>query len=281
MRRIAKNFNSKITRSILAGSMVMTALNASAQVPGGEQGVVFWFSIGVVVFLLFVVLFLLYFLSTFLKHMKQDRGEYIAKKSFWESKTVTAQGRELTEDELLSTHEYDGIRELDNNLPPWWVAMFYGTIVFGIIYLLNYHLLNTGDLQEKEYNIEMATAAEQKKKLEDAGLAGINENSVTLVKDKVQLEKGSTIFSQNCAACHGKSAEGGVGPNLTDEYWLHGGGIKNVFKTVKYGVPEKGMIPWQNQLKPEQIQEVASYILSLQGSNPANGKAPQGEVYKE
>jgi cytochrome c oxidase cbb3-type subunit 3 len=270
-----------MTRSILAGSMVLSTLTASAQTTGGEQGFVFYFSLGVVVFLLFVLLFLLYFLSTFLKQLKQDRGENLVHSSFWESKTVTAQGRELTEEELLSIHEYDGIRELDNNLPPWWVAMFWVTIVFGIAYLFNYHLLNTGDLQEKEYNIEMATAAEQKKKLEDAGLAGINENSVTALKDKANLEKGLTIFTQNCAACHGKSAEGGVGPNLTDDYWLHGGGIKNVFKTVKYGVPEKGMIPWQNQLKPDQIQEVASYILSLHGSNPANGKAPQGEVYKE
>ena len=111
--------------------------------------------------------------------------------------------------------------------------------------------------------------------------AKINENSVTLLTDTKTLEEGKAIFTANCAACHAADGGGTVGPNLTDEYWLHGGGIKNVFKTIKYGVPEKGMISWEKQLNPLKMQQVSSYIVSLKGTKPAAPKAPQGEVYKE
>src|SRR6478735_8271351 len=105
----------------------------------------------------------------------------------------------------------------------------------------------------------------------------VDENSVKLLTAKDKLQSGEAIYQKNCVACHGKLGEGGVGPNLTDAYWLHGGDIQSVFKTIKYGVPSKGMIPWQTQLSPAQIQEVASYINTFKGTNPPNGKAPQGE----
>ena len=181
------------------------------------------------------------------------------------------------EHEIMLDHDYDGIRELDNNLPPWWVYLFYGTIAFSIFYIWFYHFNGTGKLQEDEYKMELVEAEELAKLQANK----VDENSVELLTGKTQLENGSAIFQKNCAACHGKLGEGGVGPNLTDNYWLHGGDIKSMFKTIKYGVPAKGMIPWQAQLSPSQMQEVASYIKTLKGTNPPNRKAPQGDVFNK
>ncbi|RMG80406.1 MAG: cytochrome oxidase subunit III, partial [Bacteroidetes bacterium] len=185
------------------------------------------------------------------------------------------------EEEILLDHEYDGIRELDNNLPPWWKYLFYLTIVFSVIYLMYYHVLGYGDLMIEEYQKEMAQAEKEKQEMMKLMANSIDETNVTLLTDEPSIKEGKDIFMTNCAACHGQKGEGVVGPNLTDSYWLHGGGIKNVFKTIKYGVPAKGMIAWETQLSPSQIQKVASYVLSLQGTNPPNGKAPEGEIWKE
>jgi cytochrome c oxidase cbb3-type subunit 3 len=184
------------------------------------------------------------------------------------------------EDVILTDHIYDGIQELDNNLPPWWKYMFYATIVFAGVYIYFYHFNENGKLQAQEYEQEMNVA--EKEKIEYMKLAAnsIDETNVK-VADAKGIENGKSLFLSNCAACHGRAGEGGVGPNLTDEYWLHGGGIKNVFKSVKYGIPQNGMISWKSQLSPKNIQEVASYILSIKGTNPANGKAPQGDKYEE
>ena len=176
-------------------------------------------------------------------------------------------------------HDYDGIRELDNKLPPWWVYLFYITIFFGIGYWYIYQRSDIGARQEQEYIASVKLA--EKQKLEYLARTGgsINENNVKLLEDDSSLDNGKEIYLTNCAACHGQLGEGGVGPNMTDEYWIHGGGISNVFKTIKYGVPEKGMISWKSQLKPKSIQKVASFILSLQGTNPPNGKEPQGDKW--
>jgi cytochrome c oxidase cbb3-type subunit 3 len=185
------------------------------------------------------------------------------------------------EAEALTLHEYDGIKELDNKLPPWWVYGFFFTIIFSVVYLFDYHVLRTSPLSHGEYIKQMAEGESQKKeRLKIAG-ANVDENSVVLLSDAGTIAAGKGIYDGNCASCHGLAGEGLVGPNLTDAYWLNGGGIKNVFKTVKYGVPAKGMIAWQNQLNPEAIQKVSSYILSMQGSNPTNAKAPQGDIWHE
>jgi cytochrome c oxidase cbb3-type subunit 3 len=144
-----------------------------------------------------------------------------------------------------------------------------------------YHFGGNGPSQKEEYQQEMETA----KKQIAVALAGkanaVDESNVTAVTESGALGEGELIFKNTCAACHGQSGEGGVGPNFTDEYWIHGGGVKNIFKTIKYGVPEKGMISWQSQLKPSDIQKVASYILTLQKTKPANPKAPQGTLWTE
>jgi cytochrome c oxidase cbb3-type subunit 3 len=183
------------------------------------------------------------------------------------------------EGELLLDHDYDGIKELDNNLPPWWVYLFYICIAFAVVYLVRFEIMG-GDNQEMELKKEMAQAqidiAEYKKNAPDL----MDENTVTLLIDAADLAAGKAIFTANCVACHRADAGGQIGPNLTDDRWILGGGIKNIFHTlVNGGRDGKGMISWKGTLKPKQMQEVASYVISLQGSNPKDPKAPEGEVW--
>lgn len=198
------------------------------------------------------------------------------RKKYWEDPVPRER-----EGEITLNHNYDGIRELDNHLPPWWVNLFLITIVWAVGYMWFYHWGGSGLSQEQRYEKEVADA----KKEIAVALAGkanaVDESNVVALTDAAALGEGELIYKNVCAACHGQKGEGAVGPNLTDEYWLHGGGIKNIFKTVKYGVPEKGMIAWSSQLKPADIQKVSSYILTMQGTNPPNPKGPQGEIWKE
>lgn len=184
------------------------------------------------------------------------------------------------EAEVMLDHDYDGIKELDNRIPPWFSWLFYVTIIFSVWYMIHYHVLGTGKLQAEEYQAEVQLAELKRAELIRSG-AFINEETVTLLSDAADLLSGKAIYDANCVACHGQYGEGLVGPNLTDDYWVHGGGIKNVFKITKYGVPAKGMIAWQSQLSPNQMQEVSSYIISLYGTNPSNPKAPEGEKWVE
>jgi cytochrome c oxidase cbb3-type subunit 3 len=185
------------------------------------------------------------------------------------------------EQDILMHHEYDGIRELDNVLPPWWLWLFYGTIIWSVVYIFNVHISGIWLHQADEYEQEMAQAKADVEAYLAKAAASVDENTVTTMADAGALAAGQSTFVTYCKACHGENGEGNaVGPNLTDAYWLHGGGIKEVFTTIKYGVVEKGMQSWKKDLKPAEIQQVASYILSLQGSNPANAKAPEGDLWK-
>ena len=182
------------------------------------------------------------------------------------------------ESEIDLGHSFDGIRELDNKLPPWWLYGFYFTIALSFVYMYIYHI--DGDWSsDQEYRVEMAEA----QKIKDAYLAKVanlvNEETVESLTASQDISEGKSIFKANCIACHGNEGQGISGPNITDPYWLHGGGIKNVFKSIKYGIPERGMAPWQSILKPLEIQQVASYIMSMEGSNPEGAKAPQGEEW--
>ena len=182
---------------------------------------------------------------------------------------------------VLLHHDYDGIKELDNNLPPWWVYLFYGCIAFAAIYLVRFEIMG-GDNQEMELKKELAQAkidvAEYMKTAPDL----MDEKTVTLLTDPADLAIGKTIFTNNCAACHRADAGGQIGPNLTDDHWILGGGVKNIFHTITNGGRDgKGMIAWKGTLKPKEIQKVASYILSLKGSNPKDPKAPDGEIWVE
>lgn len=179
--------------------------------------------------------------------------------------------------ENLLDHNYDGIMELDNDLPPWWLYMFYGTIIAGSIYLVAFFGMGKFN-QLDELNAEYTVAEEQIAKFKKANGPSIDETSVVLAANAEQLEDGKTIYTKNCVACHAVNGGGGVGPNFTDDAWIHGSSINDLFKIIKYGVPEKGMIPWESQLNPEQIQNVASYILTeFKGKNVDGGKEAQGD----
>lgn len=178
------------------------------------------------------------------------------------------------DNELMEGHIYDGIQEMDNGMPRWLSAIFYVTIIFSIIYLLNYEVFKWSPSSAEEYNIEVAEANIK------YNLSDKVKIKIEALKDKDALDVGLAIYQKNCSVCHGKLGEGGVGPNLTDNYWLHGGSIENIFNVIRSGVPEKGMIAWKAQLKDEQILQVASYITTLKGTNPPNGKAPQGTEEK-
>ena len=187
------------------------------------------------------------------------------------------------EAELDLGHEYDGIRELNNRLPPWWLYGFYATILFAGIYLWRFHVSHNGPSSKQEYESAVARAEiKVQEYLKKKGEA-VDENTVTLLTSADDLAAGKAIFTDpsKCPACHNPDGGGNaVGPNLTDEYWLYGGSVKNIFKTIKYGT-SKGMRSWKDDLSAKQIAQVTSYVLSLKGTKPANPREPQGELYKE
>lgn len=254
------------------------------------------------VFLGVIIAVLLFFISTVndllkavietqLAAAKKESPEAVARlmkiaerPSLWKRllQRLTASKPIETENDILLDHEYDGIKELDNHLPPWWKWGFYLSILYAFIYVINYHIVpiyNSGLSQTAEFEEENKQAeialVEYRKKAADK----VDETNVILLTDAESLGKGKDKFKELCTACHGDFAQGGIGPNLTDRFWLHGGDVKSVFTTIKYGVADKGMISWKDEIKPSEMQAVASYILSLQGSNPAGAKEPQGELY--
>lgn len=175
----------------------------------------------------------------------------------------------------LTNHDYDGIQEYDNDLPPWWVFLFYLTFVFALIYLLNYHVFQTAPSQSQEYAMEMEAARVELAAIEAAASARL---PLAFMEKESDLEAGKQIFTKNCVPCHGADGGGTVGPNLTDGYYLHGNTAEDYFKVIGNGVPEKGMIPWNKTLSRKEILQVASYIhIRLQGSSPAQPKEPQGD----
>ncbi|MEI7533918.1 MAG: cbb3-type cytochrome c oxidase N-terminal domain-containing protein [Verrucomicrobiae bacterium] len=178
---------------------------------------------------------------------------------------------------LLLDHEYDGIRELDNNLPRWWVWLFYITIIYAAVYLVYYHVTRSGDLQAAEYANEMKSGEQVK-----AAAMGKFESGMAALQpatDALALENGRQIYAKYCAPCHRVDGGGLVGPNLTDDYWIHGSSYADSVKIIWDGVPAKGMITWKTVLKPEQIQNVASYIYTLRGTKLLSpGKPPENQA---
>lgn len=185
------------------------------------------------------------------------------------------------ERDIMLDHDYDGIRELDNNLPPWWKYGFYLTIVFAVVYLVHYHVSGSGKLQLAEYEEQLQTASVEMAAYKKKAANLVDESNVVALTEPSSLSNGRSLFTTHCSPCHGAAGEGTVGPNLTDAYWLHGGSIQDVFKSIKYGWPQKGMKAWEKDLGAKQIQELSSFIKTLQGTNPPNGKEKQGEIYEE
>lgn len=183
------------------------------------------------------------------------------------------------EAELDLGHEYDGIRELNNRLPPWWLYGFYLCIIFAGIYLWRFHVTHNGPSSAQEYETSVADAKAKIDAYIKAKGDAVDEYTVTQLNDKSSLEEGKIIFEKSCVTCHKATGAGDVGPNLTDDFWLNGNDIKSVFKTIRYGI--NAMPQWQMAYSNKQIQLVASYVKSLHGTNPPNPKAPQGIEMKE
>ncbi len=176
----------------------------------------------------------------------------------------------------LLDHEVDGIRELDNLLPRWWLWLFYITIIFGVVYMVFYHVVGAGDLQAAEYSKE----AKRGEAIKSAAIAGF-ESSIGRLQpsqDKAVVAQGQQIFTTYCAPCHRPDGGGLVGPNLCDDYWIHGSNYVDNLHTIINGVPAKGMLTWRGVLKPNQIQAVGSYIYTLRGTHPPNPKPPENTV---
>ncbi|MFD2568183.1 cbb3-type cytochrome c oxidase N-terminal domain-containing protein [Pseudotenacibaculum haliotis] len=210
-----------------------------------------------------------------------DRYAWFRKllKKWTRSKAIEEEG------EIVLDHNYDGIKELDNSLPPWWLYMFYITIIFGVIYMARYHMFG-GDDQATEYQKEVAEATRllEQRKQQNGGVVEVvvDANTATILTDEASLGRGKAVFNLNCASCHAQDGGGGIGPNLTDKYWILGGDMKSVFTTISDGGRTgKGMVAWKSNLKSKDIEKVASYILSLQGTTPKKPKDPQGELWEE
>jgi len=246
----------------------------------------FWSLVAVIGIELLVIFVLVSFLKVFLNKAKQK--EVLAEAMEYDAKPRISLWARINnfrpiaqESQIEMEHSYDGIRELDNRLPPWWLYGFYLTIIFAVVYLWRFHVSHTGLSSEQEFQLAMKQADEQKQAYLKNAANNVDETTVTFSTDASVNSAGKAVFVQNCAPCHGKDGEGVVGPNLTDDYWLHGGNIKDIFKSIKYGWPEKGMKSWKDDLSASQIAQLANFIKSIHGSHPQNGKEQQGDLYTE
>lgn len=254
---------------------------------GGLPKVEFYVLIGAIILELLTIAVLIILTRVLIRAIMLKPGEEAAKAAavakakrvpFWD-RFNAAVAIEKEEDIMLD-HDYDGIKELDNSLPPWWKYGFYLTIVIGVVYVWYYHY-GSGPSQEDEFLAEVKRGEEEVAAYLAKSASNVDENTVVML-DAAGIEAGKGIFTSNCAACH--AADGGgnaVGPNLTDQYWLHGGSLPDVFKSIKYGWPAKGMKSWKDDFSPMQLAQLASFVKSLQGTKPAAPKEAQGELYIE
>jgi cytochrome c oxidase cbb3-type subunit 3 len=254
---------------------------------GGLSETTFYLFITVIATELCTILFLAFSIHRVHQELVPEKIKAPAKESTLRSWWTVIDKKYFTkaipvekEADILLDHNYDGIRELDNALPPWWKYGFYITIVIAVIYLFNFHVLGLGQNPTEEYNSEMENARIEHEAYEAQNKDRIDENNVPMA-DANGLAVAKEIFTTKCWACHGKLGEGGAGPNLTDDYWLHKGSLNDIFHTIKTGYPDKGMQSWDKVYNPKEISYLASYIKTLKGTNPPNPKAPQGELYTE
>ncbi len=172
----------------------------------------------------------------------------------------------------------DGIKEYDNPLPSWWVILFWFTIIYGVAYLAYLHVFGGATLDD-ELVADRAAYVQLMNQQESNSTEDPTDLLATM-QDPEVIAAGEVHFKANCAPCHGPQGQGLVGPNLTDKYWIHGGSPEDIIKTITDGVPAKGMVPWKAILGTKKIKEVAAFIYGLEGTNPPNGKAPEGEIYE-
>ena len=254
---------------------------------GGLSDTALWALLSVIGLEFLVLLWLLFHLKSLLKfefENVESAKEVPAKKPssflvWWDNINKFKPVHEEADIDL--GHDYDGIRELDNRLPPWWLYGFYVCIVFAGVYLYRNHVSHAAPSSKEELTMSLEAAAIEKEAYLKKAANKVDENTVTYLTDASALEAGKKIFTTTCAACHAADGGGMVGPNLTDNYWIHGGRIADIFKTIKYGWPEKGMKSWQEDYSPVQIAQLASYVKSLTGTKPAKAKEPQGNLFSD
>lgn len=234
-------------------------------------------------------IYMLTIINLLTERLRRERAEklgiaYVPPVSWWSrfSRQMNDSVPLEQESTIELDHSYDGIKELDNHLPPWWKWLFYFTIAWSVVYLVVYHVSGSYPLMIQEYDNDMAAAEEQIRKLKASKPQEvIDESTLTYSADPAMITKGKEVFNtMNCGSCH--RADGGgnaIGPNLADEYWIHGGDIKQVFATIKDGAVDKGMPAWGKSLSPQDVRNVTYFVMSLQGTNPANAKGPQGEKF--
>ena len=250
----------------------------------GLSPLAFWMLVSVISIEMIVIVVFLFMIKRFERELspKKAKAKSLSFSKWWArlNKKFTKSVPVEREADILLDHDYDGIRELDNALPPWWKYGFYITIGVAIVYLLNYEVLGYGKNPTQEYNAEMAKAKIQMAEYAAKSGNTIDENNIKM-PDAAGLVKGKEIFTSTCWPCHGKLGEGGVGPNLTDNYWLHKGSLNDIYQSIKHGYPDKGMQAWGKNFSAKEISDLAGYIKSLKGTNPPNGKAPQGDLFTE
>lgn len=270
--------------SLLAGSAHAqegaAAAEALAKAPHMPYDL--WVFIVVVALEFVIIMVLSGMLLKFLRVSTQQAMQQTNRKLFLKNILMKLnQSVPLEEEASLDLHhDYDGIRELDNRIPAWWRFAFYATILFAPVYL--YRMFVSGSLKDQLEELDTANriAAVQKAEYLKHAANNVDEHTVKML-DAAGIAEGAGLYTKNCQACHGDKGQGGVGPNLTDDYWLHKGSIKDVFHSIKYGWPEKGMKSWKDDFSPAQIAQIASFVKSLKGSNPPGGKEPQGDLFRE
>ena len=268
-----KHFISRIF--FIAVAMTLFMVPATAQGIAGLTGGMEYFFYSVVAFVLVTFTLAVYLVKLKNKYQKAAdvRSGRVRQRSalrkWWsdlDKRFFTKAAPVEKEADVLLDHDYDGIKELDNALPPWWKWGFYFTVVVAVIYMFRFHVIKTGPTPLQEYDKEMKIAAAKLEEFRKNSKEAFDEKTVTLA-DAKGIAEGKKIFSGTCFPCHGGNGEGNaVGPNLTDEYWLHGGSLGDVFKTIANGVPDKGMQAWNKTFSPTDIKNISSFILSLQGT---------------
>jgi cytochrome c oxidase cbb3-type subunit 3 len=278
-----KNGMAAVSFFILSNSLLAQATTTETTISYWDTiNFTTWFLLITIIIEIFVLFFLGLFTARLMKNPKKEieKAEKIADESWFMKwwKKANNFNNNLEEAEKLDTgHSYDGIRELDNITPPWFQAAFYTTIVIGIIYLWYYHS-GVGKLQIEEYQ-ESVDIANKEMDEYQKHQKGIDENTIAFTTAGSELEEGAKLYQASCASCHAADGGGGTGPNLCDDSWIHGGSPKDIFKSIKYGWKEKGMIPWKDLYNDQKILKIASYVNSFQGKKPLSPKAPQGDKY--
>lgn len=252
---------------------------------GGLDATSFW----ILIFVIFIEIITILFLLFNIKRIQSELSDDIVQltdfnlSEWWKkinNKYFTRAIPVEREKDILIDHDYDGIQELDNSLPPWWKYGFYITIIVSVFYMFYFHLGGPGKNPTQEYELEMEKAEFAIAKHNAASPNKIDENNIVM-PSATGIAAGEKIYHTACWPCHGKAGEGTVGPNLTDKFWIHKGSLTDIYLSIKHGYPDKGMPAWEKNYSPGEIVDLVGYIKSIAGSNPPGAKLPEGEVYND